>query len=48
MFRIKAKIAPDLLKQYIRQVKTGVPGIAYVSLRADAQWPAKLQVRLPQ
>lgn len=48
MFRIKAKIAPGLLKQYIRQVKTGVPGVAYVLLNADAQWPDNLQVRLPQ
>ena len=32
MFRIKAKIPPDLLKKYIRQVKTGLPGMAYVRL----------------
>ncbi len=48
MFRIKVKIAPDLLQRYIRQVKTGVPGIAYVALRPDATWPPELQVRLPQ
>ena len=48
MFRIKAKIAPDLLKKHIRMVKTGLPGVAYVQLNADAQWPDKLQVRLPQ
>ncbi len=48
MFRIKAKIAPDLLKKYIRQVKTGLPGVAYVQLDRNAPWPAKLQVKLPQ
>lgn len=48
MFRIKAKISPDLLKQYSRYVKTGVPGVAYVQLDPSAAWPANLQVRLPQ
>ena len=48
MFRIKAKIPPELLKKYVRQAKTGLPGMAYVQLRADVQWPQKLQVRLPQ
>jgi HlyD family secretion protein len=48
MFRIKAKIPPDLLKKYVRQAKTGLPGMAYVQLRPDVQWPDKLQIRLPQ
>lgn len=48
MFRIKAKIEPDLLKKYIRQVKTGLPGTAYVQLRPDVPWPDRLQIRLPQ
>lgn len=48
MFRIKAKIEPALLKQYIRFVKTGVPGMAYVRLNSGVPWPAKLQVKLPQ
>ena len=48
MFRIKAKIPPDLLKKYIRQVKTGLPGMAYVRVNPNAPWPAKLQVKLPQ
>jgi HlyD family secretion protein len=47
MFRIKAKIAPELLKKYIRQVKTGLPGVAYVQLDANVPWPANLQVKLP-
>lgn len=48
MFRIKAKISPDILKKYSRYVKTGVPGVAYVQLDAKATWPDNLQVRLPQ
>ncbi|MFA6267933.1 MAG: HlyD family efflux transporter periplasmic adaptor subunit [Pseudolabrys sp.] len=48
MFRVKARIEPDLLKKYIRQVKTGLPGMAYVRLDDKAEWPAKLQIKLPQ
>lgn len=48
MFRIKARIDPELLKKYIRSVKTGLPGMAYVRLDPRAEWPADLQVRLPQ
>jgi HlyD family secretion protein len=47
MFRIKARIDPALLRQHIREVKTGVPGVAYVRLDPQAEWPANLQVRLP-
>lgn len=42
MFRIKAKISPELLKKYIQQVKTGLPGMAYVKVNSSAQWPANL------
>lgn len=42
MFRVKAKIRPDLLREHIRQVKTGVPGMAYVQLDPAVEWPAKL------
>jgi len=48
MFRIKARIDPDLLKKYIRSAKTGLPGMAYVRLDDQADWPARLEVRLPQ
>lgn len=47
MFRVKAKIAPELLQQYIRSVKTGLPGMAYVRLDEKAPWPDWLQIRLP-
>lgn len=48
MFRIKAKIAPELLKKYIKQVKTGLPGVAYVRLDPKAPWPNHLQGELLQ
>jgi len=47
MFRVKVKIDSKLLKQHVEKVKTGVPGIAYVLLKSDAEWPAELQVKLP-
>lgn len=48
MFRVRAQIPPDLLRKYIVQVKTGLPGVAYVRLDPEAPWPAHLQVNLPQ
>lgn len=48
MFRIKARIAPDLLRHYVTQVKTGLPGMAYVRLDPRVPWPAKLHIKLPQ
>lgn len=43
MFRIKAHIPAELLRKYIQQVKTGLPGVACVKLEPGAQWPAKVQ-----
>ncbi|TIO05658.1 HlyD family efflux transporter periplasmic adaptor subunit [Mesorhizobium sp.] len=48
MFRIKAQISPELLRKYIQQVKTGLPGVAYVRLDPQAAWPASLQGKLVQ
>jgi len=48
MFRIKARIAPELLQKYIRQVKTGLPGMAYLRLDPAVPWPAKLDGQLLQ
>jgi HlyD family secretion protein len=48
MFRIRAHIPPDLLRKHITQVKTGLPGVAYVRLDSTVEWPAHLAVRLPQ
>jgi HlyD family secretion protein len=48
MFRIKLRIAPELLQQHIEKVKTGVPGVAYVRLDPAVEWPQQLHVRLPE
>ncbi|TCM60454.1 HlyD family secretion protein [Acinetobacter calcoaceticus] len=42
MFRVKAKIDPALLNSNITQVKTGLPGMAYIKLDDQAAWPAFL------
>ena len=44
MFRVKARIAPELLKRHLAQVKTGLPGMAWVKLDAQQDWPARLQL----
>ncbi len=48
MFRIKARLPPALLKKYIREVKTGLPGVAYVRLDPKVPWPAFLNRDLLQ
>ena len=48
MFRVKATIDPDLLRKHIRNVKTGLPGMAYVRLDPRVEWPSELQIKLPQ
>ena len=48
MFRVKAHISPELLRKYIQQVKTGLPGMAYVQLDPKTEWPARLKGPLPQ
>lgn len=47
MFRVKVRIEPELLAEHGAFVKTGVPGIAYVRLGPDVDWPESLDVRLP-
>ena len=46
MFRVKARIDPELLKRHMEQVKTGLPGMAYLKLDADSEWPADLQINV--
>ena len=45
-FRIKAQIPAELLRKYITQVKTGLPGMAYIRLDREKPWPDYLQVKL--
>lgn len=47
VFRVKAHIDPELLRKYQTRVKAGVPGVAYVRVDPNAQWPENLQVKLP-
>jgi len=47
MFRVRAKIDPDLLRKHLKVVKTGLPGVAWVKLDAKAEWPASLTTKLP-
>ncbi|TCT29630.1 HlyD family secretion protein [Martelella mediterranea] len=42
MFRVRARVDPELLQKYIEIVKTGLPGMAYVRIDPDAVWPDNL------
>lgn len=44
MFRVRAQVPPALLRQYLDQVKTGVPGVAWLKLDSQAAWPESLAV----
>lgn len=46
MFRVKARIAPELLQKNLEQVKTGLPGEAWIKLDPHDEWPARLQTRV--
>jgi HlyD family secretion protein len=48
MFRVKVQLAREVLEKYSEVVKTGVPGVAYVKVKRDAEWPPALAVRLPE
>lgn len=44
MFRVKVQIDEDLLRRYRTQVKTGLPGVAWVRLgNVDEPWPGFLR-----
>lgn len=48
MFRVKVSLPPELLEKHENVVKTGVPGVAYVKLSEEAQWPERLSSQLPR
>jgi HlyD family secretion protein len=48
MFRVKLKIDAQVLRQFYTRVKTGVRGLGFVRTKADVEWPAELQVKLPK
>ena len=47
MFRIHAEVDRELVADHIDQVKTGLPGRAYVQLDPDMPWPEFLDLRQP-
>ena len=42
MFRVRAQIDRELLQRHIEQVKTGLPGVAWVRIDPQAPWPERL------
>jgi HlyD family secretion protein len=48
VFRVKARINPDVLRKHASQIKSGLPGMAYVRLDTSVAWPTKLAVRSQQ
>ncbi|HEK3214936.1 TPA: HlyD family efflux transporter periplasmic adaptor subunit [Proteus mirabilis] len=48
MFRVRARISPELLEKHLEYVKTGLPGRAYIRLDNSQPWPTDLEVKLPQ
>jgi HlyD family secretion protein len=48
MFRVKLKVDPQVLQQFYTRVKTGVRGMGFVRTKADVDWPADLEVKLPK
>lgn len=48
MFRVKARISPELLQKHLEQVKTGLPGMAWIKLDPNKTWPEHLTIKLPE
>ncbi len=46
-FRVKVQLEPKLLRRYEPWVKVGLPGMAYIKVDPDAEWPPQLQAREP-
>jgi len=47
MFRVRARIERELLLEHLEQVKTGLPGVAWVRLDPMREWPDRLAVKVP-
>jgi len=45
MFRVKAQIPRELLQKHLKQVKTGLPGMAWIKVDEQAPWPAALVLK---
>lgn len=47
MFRVKVRLAPELVRRHLDDLTTGMRGEALVHLDPAARWPASWQLRLP-
>lgn len=48
MFRVRVRIDPGLLRAHADQVRSGLPGVAYVRLDPNLIWPPQLQGNVPK
>lgn len=48
MFRVKAQIDRTLLQKHLQQVKTGLPGVAWLRTEPQREWPAHLAIKVPE
>ena len=48
MFRVRAQIDRELLLKHLTQVKTGLPGVAWLRVDPAQEWPSALVVKLPE
>ena len=48
MFRVRAQIDRELLLKHLTQVKTGLPGMAWVRTDTTREWPASLTVKVQE
>ena len=46
-FRVKVQLNKELLRKYEPWVKVGLPGVAYIKVDPNAEWPAQLEAREP-
>jgi len=45
MFRVRLRVAPEIVQKYRDQIKAGLPGVAYVRLDPVKPWPEHLRLR---
>jgi HlyD family secretion protein len=43
MFRVRVRVDPELLRAHAAHVRSGLPGVAFVRLDPNVEWPARLQ-----
>jgi HlyD family secretion protein len=42
MFRVRVRVAPELLQAHAQQVRSGMPGVTTIRLDKQADWPAAM------